>query len=405
MTRRRGLILPVVLVLTGLLALILASFLFHVRAEVAGAQAQRDAQQARLAAESALEEVTYILRQAKGDSSQWFDVPDRFRHALVWSEAFDRDGDPVKKMGSRKEVLEAGGAPEAWRYSVVAQNLDGLPDTMRYGVTPEASKLNLNTADEAELERLLLKLLMDLGVENAPELLATLLDWLDEDSETRPGGAEDDYYATLDSPYHAKNGPLTTLEELLFVKGWNAALLYGEDTNRNGILDPNENDGSTSPPVYDNGDGILQRGIAPYVTVWTTEPGADGQTKTARVDLNTAPTIVLAALEGMTAEAADTIVALRKTLEPQALLSPDWPVTSGALDPATYQAIQEKVTVQPTVFHVEVVAYGDHTKLARRYEWIVALRGGLPQVLYHRDLTRLGLAWPVDNDELLLRGR
>jgi len=405
MTRRRGLILPVVLVLTGLLAVTLAGFLFHVRAEVAGAQAQRDAQQARLTAESALEEVMYVLRRAQGDPSQWFDVPDRFRHALVWSEAFDRDNDPVRKMGSRKEVLEAGRPAEAWRYSVVATNLDGLPDTLRYGVTPEASKLNLNTAEESELERLLLKLLLDMGVENAPELLATLFDWIDEDDETRPGGAENDYYVTLDSPYRAKNGPLATLEELLFVKGWNAALLYGEDTNRNGILDPNENDGSASPPVYDNGDGILQRGIAPYVTVWTTEPTADGQGRTARVDLNTAPAVVLAALEGMTAEAADALVALRKTLEPAALLSPDWPVTSGALDPGTFQAIREKVTVRPTVFHVEVVAYGDHTRLARRYEWIVALRGGLAQVLYHRDLTRLGLAWPVDNDELLLRGR
>ena len=43
---------------------------------------------------------------------------------------------------------------------------------------------------------------------------------------------------TLDPPYRAKNKPLDTVEELLMVKGFDGRILYGEDYNRNGYLDP-----------------------------------------------------------------------------------------------------------------------------------------------------------------------
>ena len=104
-------------------------------------------------------------------------------------------------------------------------------------------------------------------VENVPELINALLDWRDADNDTREGGAESDYYNTLEPPYNAKNGPFDSIEELLLVKGFNAAILYGEDVNRNGILDENENDGPESFPPYDNHDGTLDRGIAHYLTI------------------------------------------------------------------------------------------------------------------------------------------
>mgnify|MGYP000473525683 CR=1 FL=1 len=52
--------------------------------------------------------------------------------------------------------------------------------------------------------------------------------WIDDDSEVRYDGAEtDDYYATLDPPYVAKNGPLDTVGELLLIRGFSRAILYG----------------------------------------------------------------------------------------------------------------------------------------------------------------------------------
>ncbi len=490
----RAIVLPVVLVLIGMLAVIMAGFMFFVRAEISGVQAQRDAQQARLAAESGLEELITVLRASPDDPNAWFDNPERFRHALVWAEDYLRESDPVRKMGSRKEIVGLAVAPVAWRYSVVARNFDGPPQTIRFGVTPESGKLSLNAATDTELERLLLPLLFDLGLENATELVACLLDWRDEDADTRPGGAEDDYYINLQPGYHCKDARFDTLEELLLVKGWSAAALYGEDVNRNGLLDRNEDDGAESFPYYDNGNGIVDPGCAPFLTVWAREPragspaggqpppegeqkppeGAEGeeppaaeqlppgtpppemspagdkpeeppkeekkrtrqqdkegepseeesgekpptsgqpgaagapqgssgqvQSREGLVNVNTAPLRVLQALDNMPPEIAEAIVTIRQEQSGDALKTPEWLVSSGAMDGGTYALMKDKLTTRALQMHVEVVGYGDHTKLAQRHEWIVEMRGSVAQVLYHRDLTALGLAWPLDNDEYL----
>ena len=39
-----------------------------------------------------------------------------------------------------------------------------------------------------------------------------------------------------------------TLEELLLIRDIDAGVLFGEDTNRNGVLDANENDAAATPP-------------------------------------------------------------------------------------------------------------------------------------------------------------
>lgn len=72
------------------------------------------------------------------------------------------------------------------------------------------------------------------------ELADSILDWLDEDDEPREYGAEADYYATLQPPYRPANGPIESIEQLLLVKGMTPAILYGYDENRNGFLDPAE---------------------------------------------------------------------------------------------------------------------------------------------------------------------
>jgi general secretion pathway protein K len=66
-----------------------------------------------------------------------------------------------------------------------------------------------------------------------PRLIDPVLDWMDPDNVPRPGdGAEtEDTYAVLDPPMRAKNGPLDTVGELLLVKGFSPAILYG------GLLD------------------------------------------------------------------------------------------------------------------------------------------------------------------------
>jgi type II secretory pathway component PulK len=120
-------------------------------------------------------------------------------------------------------------------------------------------------------------------------MVAAILDWRESGTTPRNGGAKDEYYLSLAQPYHCKQAAFDTVEELLLVKGITGSILFGEDMNRNGILDPNENDGKKSLPL-DNGDGILDRGIYPYVTVYSRESDvADSDPYQPRINIKTWP--------------------------------------------------------------------------------------------------------------------
>jgi hypothetical protein len=110
----------------------------------------------------------------------------------------------------------------------------------------------------------------------------------------------------------------------------------------------------------------------------------------------TASDRVLRAL-GIPPEVAAGIVAMRQTIPAESRGSLAWMDAAGPLDPQ----IKNRLTTKALQFHIEVVGYADHTQVASRHEWIVELRGKIGQVLYHRDLTEWGLAWPVDNDDFL----
>jgi DNA uptake protein ComE-like DNA-binding protein len=141
----------------------------------------------------------------------------------------------------------------------------------------ESSRLNLNTAS--------LEMLQNLSLLTS-EQAAAIVDWRDTDSTTTPGGAENDYYNELEDPYDCANAPLQSVAEVLRVKGFSPTLLYGEDANRDGVLQTAEDDGDENDPP-DNGDGELDRGILPYVTTssYSTNLNAAGE---KRLNLNTA---------------------------------------------------------------------------------------------------------------------
>jgi type II secretory pathway component PulK len=144
-----------------------------------------------------------------------------------------------------------------------------------YGLTNESNKINLNSASQEMLQRLP-------GM--TAELAASIIDWRDSDSEVTTGGAEDEYYLLQSNAYHCKNAPLETVDEILLIKGASEEMLYGEDTNLNGILDDCENDGDESDPP-DNRNGRLDAGFYDYVTVYSVESNVDSQ-GSARININ-----------------------------------------------------------------------------------------------------------------------
>ncbi len=154
-------------------------------------------------------------------------------------------------------------------------------DEHLFGIVDEASRINLNSASSD----MLLKLP---GM--TAELADAIVDWRDEDAEVSPSGAESEYYLLQSQPYYCKDAPLEMVEEVLLIRDATAELLYGEDTNRNGVLDPNENDADdTDPP--DNRNGSLDGGFIDYVTVFSVEPNlsADGEERVNVNDVDTQP--------------------------------------------------------------------------------------------------------------------
>ena len=162
------------------------------------------------------------------------------------------------------EAMEVEDAGYFWVIRPPEYEMDRFPE---YGLVPENCKLNLNTATLEMLQMLP-------GM--TPELAASIIDWRDEDDEITEGGAEGEYYLLESSPYACKNAPFETVEELLLIKDVTVEVLYGEDTNLNGMLDDNEDDGDLSAPV-DDGNGSLDMGLYRYLTVFSSDDNVDGE--------------------------------------------------------------------------------------------------------------------------------
>jgi len=253
-------ILPVVLLILILLGMMAASASFYVHADLSATRSLSHRLQTRLAAESGLQKVMLFLRANRNNPAAWYHNPEEFHRIIVWS-----DIGGLEALGTNTEFDESDRV-QAYRFSIVADDPTDDEKLVRFGITDESSKLNLNVASRAQLLSLIERFATeDMVVE---ELVDALIDWRDANKVPGEFGAEDQYYAQLDPPYAVKNAPLDTVEELLLVRGFTGELLYGEDFDRNGLMSPNENDGDLLFPP-DNADDKLDRGLYPFVTVYS----------------------------------------------------------------------------------------------------------------------------------------
>ena len=174
----------------------------------------------------------------------------------------------------KAEALPVGDA-SFWFIGRDNDNSDTSSPTEPYfALVDEASKLNLNTATQAMLEALP-------GM--TTDFAAAIVAWRSTNAQT--SGIADNSYTQLDPPRHVKGGPFETVDELRLVYGSTLDLLFGEDPNRNGVLDANENDGEQSAP-RDDQDGHLLAGITEYVTVYSRLP-ATSASGSRRLDIRT----------------------------------------------------------------------------------------------------------------------
>jgi competence ComEA-like helix-hairpin-helix protein len=170
-----------------------------------------------------------------------------------------------------------------------------------YGVRDEEGRLDVNLASAEELQRLP-------GM--TPEVAAAIADWRDDDARPGSGGAEQELYSTLVPPYRARNAPFETLRELLMVHGVSPQLVLGEDSNADGLLEVEEDDGPRSPPA-DDGDGVLDGGWSALLTLESSAPNLNARGK-RRVNVSSADAETLATVSGISSDLARSIVAYRE---------------------------------------------------------------------------------------------
>ncbi len=166
-----------------------------------------------------------------------------------------------------KDIVVGGPDQGDTRFSIISivENDSGEPTEIRYGLLDESSRLNVNNlvgdayepqTEEADAEALLSgedaegsgeeeeisastarDALMQLPEMTEP-IADAILDWIDSDDIARDFGAEASAYSAFG--YEPRNGPISSLDELLLVQGVTNELLYGADRNHNGILETNE---------------------------------------------------------------------------------------------------------------------------------------------------------------------
>ena len=488
---RGGTVIVMVMVVMAMATVIAASVIFAVRAEVGACDAVTRGEQAYAAAISGLEKAMAVVAEFGADSSTWFDNPDIFKNQPVYDDGVNR-----------------------WYFTVYAQNRED-DQTVRNGLTDQSGKININTAPAEVLLRL---------PNMTEELVDCLMDFRDPDSEPRQNGAEQEYYSSLAYPYRANNGMFLTLEVLLLVKGFNGPVVYGEDANLNGMLDPNEDDGQESFPPDDE-DGRLNAGLLNVATAVSYGPnvtidgkpriningdlealeeadlpdqtvefirlyrdeggrfacpaqllnmrymlqrdhngdggGGDGGGRrgggsgrgggrprgtstgtssggreedsaglkrgqwiesgvgadelaavmdqlTTRppgaplfglVNVNTAPPEVLAALPDMDSNLALRITGTRGQLNARTRQTIAWLFSEGLVSQETFVRISTMLTARGYQFHVRCIGFGWPCQRFRIIEAVINIADGAPQIIYQRDITRLGVPLSIDMDK------
>ena len=310
---RRGSILVIVLVVIALLSLGAYSFSqkMIVESEATGMYARQV--QTRAMADSGVELVSALL----GESLDPRDIG-------LYHDRGQFQG--IEVVAHENPALSG-------RFSVVAP-IEADPEfrQIRFGLIDESSRINLNAILSLELDttdfelgattedgdedldrpKELAQREVLMGLPGMTEEIADcILDWLDDDDDIREFGAELEYYEGIGVPYPPRNGPIASLDELLKIKGIDSWLLYGEDANRNGLLDSNEDDGDARPPT-DDADGVLTLGWNALLSTNAREINlrADGDEK-LNVNQDLLTELYDALLEEFDEETARFVVAYR----------------------------------------------------------------------------------------------
>lgn len=258
---QRGVALMLVLLFVVLLTVIVVEFSYDAQVDASLTANQDSRFEATLAAKSAVAQALSLLAE---------DVdPETLQEQL---ELGGLDGGAAgAAMDSQYDVGRVDlGSGEQWAMGVPFEPQNEA--TRRATIADEYGKINLNSlvwpspdSDEMIRNEPLIAALQSffaarLENEDAATIVDPIIDWLDygDDDSEEAEGAEASYYEGLEIPYHCKNAPMDTIEELFLIKGMTPEIFYGDAT-----LDPPQLPLSECLTVHGSPNGAVNINSAP----------------------------------------------------------------------------------------------------------------------------------------------
>ncbi|MDH4229760.1 MAG: type II secretion system minor pseudopilin GspK [Nitrospirota bacterium] len=191
---QRGIALIITLLAVTLMITLILELDFHTRMDLRGAGNFRDYSQASVLADSAAQAASVLLYVDTVESGS-YDGMDEYWYLVA------------------QMPMEAGGGTA----HLLISDEDGKFDINTLKSDPDADG---PPQPQTDIYRRMLQNVLNLEPEDVAPLVDSLLDWLDEDSDERGGGAEMSYYQALERPYPVANSRFRTLDELALVKGY-----------------------------------------------------------------------------------------------------------------------------------------------------------------------------------------
>ena len=196
----RGIALIMVLIVVTVLSILAGGFAYSMRVETKLARNASFDGELEWLGRSGVELARYVLSQSSlGPAGQVDSLNQK------WAGGPGDTNDPTSGISLDNYELGPG------RISIKITDLD--------------RKFNINLASDVILRQALLVIGVDAG--STPQIVDSILDWIDPDDDKRMNGAESDLYQSLKPPYSAKNGPIDDLTELLLVNGVTPAMYWG----------------------------------------------------------------------------------------------------------------------------------------------------------------------------------
>lgn len=187
-----------------------------------------------------------------------------------------------------------------WRTDGSIYQIQFMDTLVRIRMLAETGKIDINMADQNQLQTLLTQAPID--PEQLTALVSAILDWRDPDDLVNIDGAEKQEYEDANLKYHPRNKPFQSIQELQMVLGMNGS--------------------------------ILQR-IEPLITVYS---------GSKQVDLSQASKEVLLTIPGLDADLIDQYLELRRQSAVNGVPVPPFSIGSGLISSGGESSIVEIIS-------------------------------------------------------------